>query len=107
MCDTPGAYLSVDMDEEFIRILEGRLPKLLAMVAPEIYRQCVHVKKEKKVLYVKLTKDLYGCLKSALIFYQKFPSDLNNKWFTIIYDPCMAKKYEMASRLQSRGMCTT
>ena len=44
-------YLSGDMDEEAIMILEGRLSELMEMVAPEIYRYHIHVNgKNKKVL---------------------------------------------------------
>ena len=45
------------------------------------------------MMCAKLKKSLYGCLKSALLFYQKLSSDLKNKGFTINpYDPCVAKK---------------
>ena len=45
-------------------ILEGRLAELMEMMTPEIYQQHIHVnKKNKKLLYVKLKKSLYGCPK--------------------------------------------
>ena len=43
------------------------------MVTPEIYQQQIHINRNnKKLMYVKLKKYIYGCLKSALLFYQKF-----------------------------------
>ena len=49
-------------------------------------------KKVKKVLYVKLKKSLYGCLKSAILFYCKLAADLVKMGFKInFYDPCVAK----------------
>ena len=67
----------------------------MAIVSLEIYRKHTQVnKKNKKVLYAKLNESLYGCLKSALLFYQKLSSDLKKKRFTInLYGPCVAKKW--------------
>ena len=64
------------------------------MLAPEIYIQHIHVNmKNKKVLYMKLKKYLYRCLKNVFLFYQKLSSDLRKKWFSInSYDLCVAKK---------------
>ena len=36
-----------------------------------------------KVLYVKLQKDIYGLLRSALLFYLKLVTDLKNNGFVI------------------------
>ena len=45
------------------------------------------------MLYVKLLKALYGCLKSALLFYKKLAEDLKSQEFIINpYDPCVANK---------------
>ena len=43
-----GAYLSADMGEEVIMILEGRLLELMGIMAPEIYQRHIHVKKIKR-----------------------------------------------------------
>ena len=65
----PGSYLSTDMDEEVIMILEGRLEELMAMMAPGIYLQLIHRKKtNKKVWYANINKTLFVCLKIALLF---------------------------------------
>ena len=45
------------------------------------------------MLCVRLVKALYGCLKSALLFYQKLSADLTRYGFKINpYDPCLANK---------------
>jgi hypothetical protein len=62
--DIPGAYLSADMDEEVIMLLRGRLAELMVKTAPNIYRKYITVDaKNQPVLYVKLQKALYGCLR--------------------------------------------
>jgi hypothetical protein len=75
--DILGAYLSTDMDEEVIMLLRGRLAELMVKTAPNIYRKYITVDaKNQPVLYVKLQKALYGCLRSALLFYLKFVGDI-------------------------------
>eukprot|EP00957_Ditylum_brightwellii_P059132 4486733-Ditylum_brightwellii.AAC.1 len=60
--------------------LEGVLAELLVKVAPQMYRKYISVGKGNcQVLYVKLQKALYGCLKSALLFYQMLVLDLKEK----------------------------
>eukprot|EP00957_Ditylum_brightwellii_P085091 6469664-Ditylum_brightwellii.AAC.1 len=70
-------YLNADMDKEVIMMMEGQLAKLMVQTVPEIYRQYLGIgKNNKPVLYIKLQKVLYGCLKSALLFYNKLVGDL-------------------------------
>jgi hypothetical protein len=64
--DVPGAYLTADMDEEVFMCLRGKLAELMVQTAPEIYRKYIYVGPDNTpVLYVKLQKALYGCLRSA------------------------------------------
>jgi hypothetical protein len=92
--DVPGAYLTADMDEEVFMCLRGRLAELMVKTAPEIYRKYIYVGSDNKpVLYVKLQKALYGCLRSALLFYQKLLKDLEDNGFKLNpYDPCVANE---------------
>ena len=47
----------------------------------------------KPILYARLLKALYGCLRSALLFYNKLVVDLEAYGFTINpYNPCVANK---------------
>jgi hypothetical protein len=90
--DVPGAFLMADMDEEVIMCIRGRLAELMVKTALEIYRKYIYVGNyNKPVLYVKLIKALYGCLRSALLFYLKLVEDLESHGFKINpYDPCVA-----------------
>ncbi len=60
-----------------------------------IKRYCkfvIHNKNNQALLYIKLSKAIYGLLKSALLFYKKFVKDLKNYKtpFTINpYNPCV------------------
>ena len=45
------------------------------------------------MLYVRLSKYLYGMLRAALLFYKRLRSDLENMVFEVNpYDPCVANK---------------
>jgi hypothetical protein len=94
MVDVPGAYLITDMDEEVFMCLRGKLAELMVQTAPEICRKYVYVGPDNKpVLYVKLQKALYGCLRGALLFYLKLLKDLEGNGFKLNpYDPCVANK---------------
>ena len=61
------------------------------------YNPCVA---NKMVLYVRLQKEIYGCLKSALLFYEKLVGDLEAYGFRINpYDPCVADKMKDGKQL--------
>ncbi len=62
--------------------------------APQVYRKYVTLgNKGEPMLYVTLQKALYGCLRSALLFYLKLVADLEGYGFRLNpYDPCVANK---------------
>jgi hypothetical protein len=66
----------------------------MVKAAPNIYRKFITLNANNQpILYVKLQKALYGCLRSALLFYEKIVGDLKSQGFEINpYDPCMADK---------------
>ncbi len=82
--DIPSAFLrALNDDSTVLMLLEGTLAELMVKVAPRIYRKYVTIGKSgKKLLYVQMHKALYGMLKSALLFYKKFVSDLESIGFT-------------------------
>jgi hypothetical protein len=92
--DVPSALLSANMDEEVIMLLRGKLAELMVKTVPNIYRKYITLDSNNQpVLYGKLQKALYGCLRSALLFYLKFMADLESNEFEINpYDPCIANK---------------
>jgi hypothetical protein len=92
--DIPGAFFHAYNDKETFMLLKGHLTELMVQVDPQLYRKfIIHNKNNQALLYVKLSKAIYGLLKSALLFYRKFVKDLKNykRPFTINpYDPCVA-----------------
>eukprot|EP00957_Ditylum_brightwellii_P077882 5919371-Ditylum_brightwellii.AAC.1 len=94
MTDIPAVYLNADMDDKVIMVMEGRLAELTVQTAPELYQKYLGVgKNNTPILYVKLRKALYRCLKSALLFYNKLVGDLKQLGFKVNpYDPCVANK---------------
>ena len=92
--DLPGAFLNAHMDEVVHMVLRGKLAELMVKFAPQIYRKYVTLGvKGEPMLYVTLQKALYGCLRSALLFYLKLVADLEGQGFRLNpYDPCVANK---------------
>ena len=66
----------------------------MAETAPKLYRKYItYSANGKAMLYVTLQKALYGCPKSALLFYRKLVSEITSKGFKLNpYDPCVANK---------------
>ena len=56
------------MDDEVQGVFRGTLAEMIVMVDPALYQPFVSYETGKLVLYVRLQKALYGCLKSALLF---------------------------------------
>ena len=82
-----------DQDETVHMHLEGTLAELLTKCDPKLYHQYVVTENNKPVLYVELTKALYGTLRAALIFWRKLTTKLIEWGFTInLYDWCVANK---------------
>ena len=89
--DIPGSYLSVDMDDELHVVFRGTLSEMMVVSNPALYWPFVSYETGKPVLYVWLQKALYGCLKSALLLYEKLVGDLEAYEFRINpYNPCVA-----------------
>jgi hypothetical protein len=92
--DIPGAFLHAKCkDGDVFMLLEGKLAELMTLVEPKLYHQHVRYnnKKGKAMLYVRMSKALYGMLKLALWFYKKLKVDLEAYGFTINpYNPCLA-----------------
>jgi hypothetical protein len=66
----------------------------MVKIAPNIYRKFISIdNKGNSILYVKLQKALYGCLRSALLFYLNLVKYLETEGYEINpYDPCAANK---------------
>ena len=68
--DIPGAYLSTDMNNEVHAVFREAISEMMMADDTALYRPSVSYEKVKSVLYLRLQKALYGCLKSALLFYE-------------------------------------
>ena len=65
--DTPGAYLSGDMDNAVHIVFRGTLEEMMVATNPALYWPFVSYETGKAVLYVRLHKTLYECLKIAQV----------------------------------------
>jgi hypothetical protein len=90
--DVAGAYLHADMEDFTILRMEGESVDIMCDVN-EGYRKYVCYENGKKALYLQLLKALYGCVKSALLWYHLFSSTLQQEGFVLNpYDTCVANK---------------
>ena len=88
--DVSGAYLRADMTDFTILRIEGEEVHILCQVH-EKYRNFVVMENGKQVLYLELLKALYGCVQSALLWYNLFTGTLQSMGFKLNpYDPCVA-----------------
>jgi hypothetical protein len=72
----PGAFLHVT-NKGYVVMRMNRTPaKLMAKTDPKLYQKYLTNENEKKVLYLRLQKALYGMMKSALLFYRNLISEL-------------------------------
>jgi Reverse transcriptase (RNA-dependent DNA polymerase) len=90
--DVTGAYLNADMDEFVLIKLSGDATDIMCTANNE-YKNFVTTENGKKVLYLQLLKALYGCVRSALLWYELFVSTLEEMGFILNpYDLCVANK---------------
>ena len=90
--DVEGAYLLADQDDFVVVKFTGESVDVLCDV-DSAYKEYVSHEKGKKVLYVQLLKALYGCLRSALLWYELYSTKLKTMGFELNpYDPCVANK---------------
>jgi hypothetical protein len=90
--DVAGAYLHAKMRDFALLRMEGQSVDILCDVCGD-YRQFVTYENGKKVLYLELLKALYGCVQSALLWYELFTGTLEAMGFELNpYDFCVANK---------------
>lgn len=88
--DVVGAYLHAKMEDFVVMRLTGEAVKIMCEVNSK-YLELVTVENGRKVLYVRLLRALYGCVQSALLWYNLFSSVLVKNGFKLNpYDPCVA-----------------
>jgi len=92
--DVPGAYLQTPMpdDKNILMIIRGQFVDILCDVNPK-YREHVRIINGKKVLYVKVLRAIYGCIESAMLWYDLYSNTLMEMVFILNpYDRCTANK---------------
>lgn len=88
--DVAGAYLKAYMTDLVIMKFTGETVDILCKMNPR-HAKFVVVENGVKVLFVKLIKALYGCVKSALLWYELFSTTLKAMGFELNpHDPCIA-----------------
>ena len=92
--DIGSAYLTAENDEPILMVLRAKLVEMMCRVNPELYRPFLtYSKKGVPMLYVRLSKALYGMLRAAPLFYKKLRRQLEDLGFEVSpYDPCVANK---------------
>ena len=90
IADVVGAYLLANMNDFVVIKVTGESTDVMCKVRPD-YEDSVVIDKGKRVLYLRLTKALYGCIQSALLWYNTFKEHLIDMGFKLNpYDPCVA-----------------
>ena len=90
--DVVGAYLLADMRDFTIVKITNTTAEMMCKVDPT-YENYLTIENGKKTLYLGLVKALYGCMQSALLWYQTFKGCLEDIGFKINpYDPCVANR---------------
>ena len=95
--DVPGAYLHAELlprenNEIILMKLTDRFVDIMCEVNPE-HSKNVIIEKGKKVLYLEILMALYGCIESALRWYELYSETLHKEGFEINpYDRCVANK---------------
>jgi hypothetical protein len=92
IADIAGAYLNAYMKDFVVIKFTGNMVDILCDLNPS-YKSFVVIENGVKVLYVRLVKALYGCVKSALLWYELFSETLKQMGFVLNpYDSCVANK---------------
>ena len=93
-CDIVGAYLHADMKEKVHMMIRDKMVDMLVAANKIKYSKHVHItKKGGNILYTLLGKALYGCLKSARLFWEHVKEVLKRLCFVLNrYDSCVANK---------------
>jgi hypothetical protein len=80
--DIPGAFMQSEMEGLVIMKLERVMAEIILKIDPGKYKKFTVHERRKAVVYVKLTKALYGTLQAALLFWQNLSSQLI-EWGTL------------------------
>jgi Reverse transcriptase (RNA-dependent DNA polymerase) len=92
-CDVPSAFMQTDIDELIHVRMDGELAELLSKIDPGRYEKYMVREGNKRAIYLRLTKALYGTLQAALLFWKDLSGALLEWGFELNpYDRCVANK---------------
>ena len=98
--DIPGAYLHAEIPEDKMLLMRfrGQFADLMAEVNRE-HKKKIMYENGKKVLYVRVVRAIYGCIESAMLWYNLYASTLKDIGFVLNpYDRCVANKVVKGSQ---------
>ena len=105
--DIPGAYLSADMDDEVYVVFRGTLSDLMVTADPALYWPLVSYETGQAVLYARLHKALYGCLKRRTSILREVSGRSGGVWVQDKYiRPVCGQQYdrrETSNSMLARG----
>jgi hypothetical protein len=96
----PGAFLHANQtDLTYVRII-GDAAKLRVEILPDTYKKFMIPERGKDVIYLILKKALYGCMKSALLFWEHLSGKLIEQDYKLNpYNSCIANKAIKGSQM--------
>jgi hypothetical protein len=92
--DVPGAYLQAEMpkDKKLLMKFRDEFVDIMCEVNPE-YKKYMIEENGKRVLYIRILRAIYGCIESALLWYELYVKILKGMGFVLNpYDRCVANK---------------
>ena len=92
--DIPQAFLHAEQTDLTYIKMAGEAADFLIEVSPETYTSYVLTEKGRSILCLVLKKALYGCVKSALLFWEDLSGKLIKRGYILNpYDQCVANKF--------------
>ena len=93
-CDIPGAFMQSKMEGKKVHVkLKGMMVDVMLKIDQSKYKKYVVHEYGKPVIYILLTKALYGTIQAALLFWKNLTGQLEEWGFkTNPYDCCVANK---------------
>jgi hypothetical protein len=89
----PGAFLHAKQTDLTYLKMTDEAVHFIVEISPSNYKDCVITEKGKGVLYLVLKKALYGCVKSALLFWEDLSGKVIKQGYDLNpYNCCVANK---------------
>jgi Endomembrane protein 70 len=89
----PGAFLHAKQTDLTYLKMTDEAVHFIVEISPSNYKDCVITEKGKGVLYLVLKKALYGCVKSALLFWEDLSGKVIKRGYDLNpYNRCIANK---------------